>query len=155
MRNVFFLLLLIVGSTACKSGEHTTQHKYIPKSLHSLYLGMPKADAIKARPNMKLAKEESFRTAYLEEINDGTFESIVYYFDSDAPNVLYEIIIIYKDETVRDNVANTLFGEPNSENREQWYFKSKENFRIHCWKYKNKLIIVGKIYGTEWEEAPE
>lgn len=154
MKKLLLFIFALTTLSACTSSKnaHSTQKKYIPEAFHAVHLGMSKADALKARPNMKLANDSGFRTEYIEEIDDAEVTHAVYYFDDDAPQVLYEIILVYKASEMRDNVAATLLGEPNSENKKEWYFDSKEEFKIHCWAYKNKLIIAGEINGTEWEQ---
>jgi hypothetical protein len=151
-----FLLLALVALTlnACKTSKdvHATQRKHLPEKFQTLFLGMSKADAIAARPEMKFAHDSEFREEYIEDFEDSELTNAVYYFDDDAPHVLYEIIFIYKSEASRDNVAKVLLGEPNSENSQEWYFDSKEDFRMHCWTYKTKLIVTAELKGTEWEE---
>ena len=74
-----------------------------------------------------------------------------YYFDNEGSFPLYELIIEYESTAARDAEADRLFGSPNFEETE-WQYDSKEGFLIHAWKFKNKLVIAGKIAGTEWDE---
>ena len=157
MKHLLLFLFVVASLSACKSSKdiHATQRQYFPESFKALYLGMPKADAMKARPNMEFAHDSEFRVEFLEKFENSDLTNAVYYFDDAEPHILYEIILVYKSEEARDKVANALLGTPNSENSQEWYFKTKEDFLMHCWTYKTKLILAGKIRGTEWEEPLE
>lgn len=155
--SIIFLLLALTAITGCKGSRSIAskkyQARYIPAELSkSLYLGMPKADALKARPGMELTREESFRTVYLEEFTGSDISSVGYYFDTNEEGTLYEFIINYKTKARRDEVAKLLLGTPNYEDSQEWLYDSKEGFDIQAWTFQNKLVIVGKIAGTEWED---
>lgn len=167
MKNCILLLLVVLSLSACKSKKqtvdlegHEAQWKYIPSELHNTYLGMPLEDLKLERTNLRKEPNETFdfRDVYTEypPKSSGIYH-LVYYVDTDHevekekdrnPR-LYEYIIEYSSSDKRDEVAREMLGPPNS--GEEWMFDSGEGFMIHCWKHQNKLIIAGKIAGTEWE----
>lgn len=167
MRKLLLLLMCVVLVAGCNihrnsrakyngapgTSKHNKQLKYIPEEFRNLYLGMPLEEAKKARPEMSVvAGVMSFRQEYVEEINKGDIQQVVYYFDSEGEQILYEFIIDYKTESSRNIDADKLLGEPNFANEKEWLYNSGEGFKIHAWTFKKKLVIVGKIVGTEWAD---
>lgn len=150
-KNIAIAIALLMA-VACKSTKTLTQHKYIPSAFHNVRFDMPMDKALKARPAMKKIEEVDFRTVFLEEIGKDGIKQVVYYFGTEGSQPLYEMIFIYFDEDERDEAAENLLGTPNYENGKEWMYDSGEGFRIHAWKFKTKLIVAGKIKGTEWEE---
>jgi hypothetical protein len=93
-----------------------------------------------------------FRTVYIENIvNHAEIKNIGYYFDNDGEKPLYEIILIYKNEELRDIAAKKIFGEPNYKEKE-WRITRKKSYNLWAWSFKTKLIIVGMIPETEWSD---
>ena len=112
---------------------------------------MPMTDVLKLRKKASESDKNSFRTVYLEEINKDGLNSVVYYFDNDGEMPLYEMILIYESEAKRDAVAAKLLGKPNFESKE-WKIKTNKSYPLRAWAFQSKLVIVGVIKGTEWED---
>lgn len=91
--------------------------------------------------------DDSFRWVYLESLNDDKVSDIVYYFDKDGDQPLYEMIFIYKDTTVRNSDAQNLLGAPNS--GKEWRLEM-EPYTVTAWKYMSKLVMAAIIPNTEW-----
>jgi hypothetical protein len=131
----------------------------MPAYYHDLYFGMHKTAFEELRPNAKLmeSQQTEFRYTYLQKGGGKDVFETVYYVDNDEDKpVLYEMILEYYNTTARDKAAKELLGSPNyGEENNEWMFQTEEEFRIHCWTHLNKLVIVGKLPGTEWEETPE
>ncbi|NVK85013.1 MAG: hypothetical protein HWE21_11875 [Cytophagia bacterium] len=131
--------------------------KLLPKEIKTVTFGTPLDSFLKERPN---AKEENqtmdFRHVYIEEINSGNITSAVYYFDADLPGKpLYEIIVNFKDEATMELQANVLLGPSNYSgkdgNSKEWKFDlKKEEYPVHSWTFKNKIVYVMPLSGTEW-----
>ena len=95
-------------------------------------------------------QDDSFRWVYLEKVSDDAdMTEIVYYFDKDGEQPLYEMIFIYKDTNARNAAADKLLGSPNF--GEEWKFETDPH-TLTAWKYKNKLVMAAVIPQTEWAE---
>ncbi|RMG58246.1 MAG: hypothetical protein D6722_23810 [Bacteroidetes bacterium] len=148
------LLIALLSLTACqlwRGGSRVYHQRYFPGPFTDLHFQMPLAEALRHHPDMQVSSEESFRIIYTEEIGREGIQSVAYYFDSDAPRILYELVILYQDAASRDAAAARLLGPPNHE-EDEWMLDSQDGYRINAWTYQNKLILAGKIAGTEWEE---
>lgn len=159
-----FVVLLISSCGSKKQVTqlegHDVQWKYIPAEFHTTFLGMELVDFREARPNARKEPNEtdSFRDMYIEYPPEasGVFQ-VVYYIDTnhevekekDRVLKLYEYIFEYSSSDKRDRLVDPVLGSPNF-NETEWMFDSEEGFMIHCWKFQNKLVVVGKIAGTEW-----
>ena len=156
MKEIVVFLSLTFLITSCNIFKKTVRYehqKYLPAEINKLYLGMPLEDFFKQKPyfkNIEGNKIMSFRITYSENGVSDAMKEITYYFDAEKEFPLYEFILDYYDAAERDKVAQNLLGEPNYD--EEWMFETNQEFKIHAWKYMNKLIIVGKIKGTEWGE---
>lgn len=140
---------------------HTEQpanlKKLLPKEINKITFGTELNTFLKDRPN---AKEENqsmdFRHVYVEEINSGNITAAVYYFDADLPGKpLYEIIVNFKDEATMELQANILLGASNYSgkdgNAKEWKFNlKKEDYPLHSWTFKNKIVYAMPFPGTEW-----
>lgn len=146
--------LLFIGFLALILSSCGTSKNYsdlYPKGLDSkVSLGMPLDDFLQLRGiSTDDLTDDTFRKIYVEPSKSEDITDIVYYFDADGDQPLYEMIFIYKDEAKRDAEAEKLLGEPND--GEEWKLERKP-YDILAWKYKNKLILVAVIPETEWAE---
>ncbi len=94
-------------------------------------------------------KDDSFRWVYLETVDDENMTDIVYYFDKDGDQPLYEMIFIYKDTIALNEAADQLLGPPND--GKEWRI-AKDPYALTAWKYKTKLVMAALIPETEWAE---
>lgn len=131
--------------------------KFLPKEVNKLTFGTGLNDFLKDRPNAKESDQNmDFRHVYVEEVNSGNITAVVYYFDADLPGKpLYEIIVNFKDEATMELQANILLGPSNYSgkdgNSKEWKFNLKnEEYPVHNWTFKNKIIYVMPFPGTEW-----
>lgn len=93
-----------------------------------------------------------FREVYFESVGKNGIESISYYFDNEGDLPLYEIIIVYESESVRDVVAAKKLGAPNYKEKE-WKLDMDADYPLHAWTFKNKLIYAVPLKGSEWEDG--
>jgi len=149
-KKLFFLIATVTLLTSCGNSQKTSK-AILPEVVDSeIELGMTLSEFNKVKSeNVEEAQRESFRIVFLEKMNDTKVSDIVYYFDSDDEQVLYEIIIVYKEEAGRDAAAKELFGEPNHDEKE-WRLTRPESFNVWAWPHKTKLVVVGMFPGTEW-----
>ncbi|XOV65990.1 MAG: hypothetical protein ACFHU9_10175 [Fluviicola sp.] len=143
---IIFLVLLI---TSCATSR--TYGKKYPEQLNKdVDFNMSLADfnALKGSKTDNM-KDDTFRWVYVEEIADDKMTNIVYYFDKDGNQPLYEMIFIYNDTIARDEAADKLLGVPN--NGQEWRFE-QDPYPLTAWKYKNKLVLAAVIPQTEWDE---
>ncbi len=148
---LFPVFIFFLAACAITGGGHKIQKKYIPAELKKVYLGMSMADFKKARPNVVFEEDNimNFRVVGAETFENGDITLINYYFDAEGEFPLYEIIISYKDAETRNAVVEKLYGEPNFE--KEWRFDSEEDFEIMVWNFAKKIVIAGRIAGTEWD----
>lgn len=174
MKNIIYSCLFFIGFiTACKTvtlpSNHSkfssvsiptatqTQKKLLFKELldSGLYLGMPKEDYLKIRPNAEYNSDvHDFRSIYVEEKFSHRFETVICYIDNDNKQPLYEFILILNPSLNANDIANEHFGLPNEGT--EWRFPPSETnlpYTIAAWTYKNKIIIAATIKGTEWENG--
>lgn len=109
----------------------------------------------KRRPNLEVKhlENDDFRyrwTEFMEASNP--ISQVIYCFDDAEEKPLYELVIFYRDLSVRDAWIRKYFGEPNAENGREWAFILKKGLGIQAWRYEDRLIVVGLIPGTEWAE---
>jgi len=161
MNRTYFILGLLTGLLllgACrtrKSAASLSAHpvqRYLPAEVRDLYFGLPLETFLQQKRDLTRPEGEmDFRIVLVEEFAKGQAESMVYYFDADEDEPLYEIIAIYPDEATRDAVAADLLGEPNYDGSE-WRYDSGEGYQIWAWTFKTKLIIAAILPNTEWAD---
>jgi len=133
--------------------------KLLPKEISKTQFGVGIKDFLKAHPNAAEADNgtNDFRHVYIEDFGSNGISTIVYYFDADLPGKpLYEIIVNYVDEATMELKANVQLGKPNYSGKDgkskEWKFEIKEDYPLHCWTFRNKIIYAYPIKGTEWNE---
>ena len=147
--------LFIAGCGPSKKAQSTSKkgHPFLPEVVSNLDFGMSMEEVKALRPNIRDAEGKyDFRKEYLEEVYDNGIEYIGYYFNKAESWPLYEIIIGYDSEDLMKAKAFQLLGEKNHEKGEEWMLDSGRGYQIHAWTFQKKLVIVGKIGGTEWDE---
>ena len=148
-------LVLGAGWKSSKS-DCRIQRKYLMAEVKGLCLGMSLDEFSRKKSNfgqLEIDNDMGFRKVYLEKAVDmeGVL-SIVYYFDSDGSQPLYEIIIQYSSEYLAKGKANKKLGKPND--GDEWRFTSVKtglSYDIKAWIYKSKVVIAAMMDGTEWE----
>ncbi|MGB1103226.1 MAG: hypothetical protein ACPG21_06315 [Crocinitomicaceae bacterium] len=147
MKNYILACLTLLVLFGCATD------RFLPNEVDKrIEFGMSKESFLKFKKD-DVSKENDgfdFRHVYIEYLKNSPVEFLVYYFDADNNEPLYEIILNYKDEKVRDEAAKSLFGEPNHENNTEWMLPQKNGPTIAAWTFKNKLVIVAQIAETEW-----
>jgi len=152
-RLLVVLCLFLLAATASAQTKKNSKG-LLPKSHKDLWFGMPMAAFGEARPFDKdsLGTSMDFRRTLVERQaadNAPGLHWAVYYFDAEDDFPLYEIILEYGHEGLRDEAAKKLLGEPNA--GDEWYFPNHKGFPFRAWLYQNKLILAAAIPGSEWE----
>ena len=157
MRLLSLMLLssmLMLG--ASKSSEKVSSKKanpYLPEQLQEIDFGWPLTRVADIRDlRSEDMVDETFRKAVYQHIQLGDIEGVAYYFDGDGEQPLYELIVQYNTEAARDAAADKLLGKPNYENNKEWLIDTKRGYKLRAWKFKNKLVLVALLPGTEWYE---
>ena len=150
MKNLFILLFVVASSFAY--GQKSPQ-KFLPKELRkSISFNMTMKEFLSKKDASTLSYTDGgFRHIYLEEVDMDDISSIVYYFDKDDHEPLYEVILVYNDEATRDAAAKKLLGSPNTTGGE-WLKSHKKRKDVRAWTFKTKLVIVQLLDKTEWAE---
>ena len=147
------LFILVCGITALSISSCATSgyQKHYPEQLSKkVDFDMPLSDFNDLKgTSASDMKDESFRYVYVEEISDSELANIVYYFDKDGDQPLYEMIFVYKDTNTLNTAADKLLGDPNY--GEEWRLEKKP-YVLTAWKYKTKLVLAALIPNTEWAE---
>lgn len=145
MKRILPLLsLLILG--ACAGGNH------LHSTLKKVEWEMAPGDLMQLRSNVEFVYDAGFRHLYMEENPHENISAVIYYFDiEDGMNPrLYEVIMQFQDEQLRDEFAEKL-GPPNTPEGE-WEWYDKEGILFKAWTFQSKLIVAKVIPGCEWDE---
>lgn len=155
---IFPLLCVLLLLGACRTrkasaslSEHPVR-RYLPQEVRDLYFGLSLATFLEQKRDLTRPEGEmDFRIVLVEDFAEAQAESMVYYFDADDHEPLYEVIAIYPDVATRNTVAAELLGEPNHEGKE-WRYDSGEGYQIWAWTFQKKLVIAAILPGTEWAD---
>lgn len=136
--------ILILGGISFGFGHG--QAKYFPESHQNIFIGMHMDSLLKIKgPNLEASK--SFKgTPQLKEYpkQDTLFTYTLYLFNKD--NILYEVIIDYKNHFELFAYMKDFYGAPNIENKE-WLLKLDNQKELYIWEYNNRWCIAdGEIY---------
>lgn len=154
MRNLLLLVPLLFLAWPCQSQAGASDTvQLLPENLRKfVYFNMPRKEFLQRQPQVaELSQRVSFRRVYVDTSATDPLDFIVFYFDKDRHEPLYEVILAFKDTTSRNQVANQLLGPPNYKGNE-WYVPRDSAFDYSAWRFQNKLVIIGRIEGTEWAE---
>lgn len=143
----FLPLFSILLISACGSTN------YLHTSLKKVEWEMTPNEVLGVRPGLQFNKDDGFRLVYLEEEPHGDLLNHVYYFDieSNQEPRLYEVIMEFRSESLRDAYAAKLLGPTNTTDGE-WRWTDAQGGSYMGWTYKQKLIVVKVIPGCEWDE---
>lgn len=152
MKKLVLLITLIAIVITGFSQTKKETKGFLPKEFKKLYFGMSLEEFIKVKKlgMVELDKTFDFRISYIEIFENSEIKEIDCYFDAEGNIPFYEIIIDYHDPVDCDAEAEKLFGPPNLEG--EWLFEREDSFDIKAWTFMNKLVIVGVLPGTEWDE---
>ena len=163
--NKLLIALSFASLIGCKTSSKLPkaaqpQEDYLFKELieQGLYLGLSQEEFKVSRPNAE-KKIDSFdyRTTFVDKNFSERFTSIIYYFDKDGEQPLYEFIIFLNENLNADELAKEHFGLPNYQDKE-WRFPPVQTdlpYTLAAWTYKNKVIIAATMKDTEWEHGIE
>lgn len=152
--NMKVVLSLLACVFFTLSHAQKNPNKFLPASVRkTIHFEMTEYEYVGARSKDQYDfKDDTFRHVFIENVeNDPAIESVVLYFDQDGDKKLYEVILIFKEETKRDAYAVRTLGQPNTVEGE-WVLKHKKRPDVNAWKFKNKLVLVLKIPGCEWDD---
>jgi hypothetical protein len=158
MRPIFLLFMLFFLLLGCHL--HTAAQRpaaddntYLPPEVReSVYLGMPLNEFKKIKTDVSFGEQLiDYRIEGKELPEKSRIREITYLFDTDDTQPLYQIIIEYINEPVREKAVEKLLGAPNTVTGE-WIIDTQTGFNVQAWVIEKKFIVVGKIKGTEWEE---
>lgn len=128
----------------------------LPKALKKIWFGMPLETFGEVVPLRDLSEEETsmdFRRVFADKDPDWKIDGldyVVYYFDGEGTEPLYEIILNFSSEAARDAAAADWFGTPNAEDGE-WWHPEHEAFAWRAWPFQTKLVVAAVLPGSEWE----
>ncbi|MEM9327304.1 MAG: hypothetical protein AAGA85_16675 [Bacteroidota bacterium] len=145
------LLCLVIGCAVVpQSAMH--QQKYFPEGLSEVYLGMTYEFMNKTREATQLEPVEwsadSTLLAYQEVHSDKAFDRVIYFFDAEGDQLLFEMAVEYPDGINPEEVAAKLYGGPNADEGE-WYFEDEEyGDRLSMWINGQQLVISNRSIRT-------
>ncbi len=150
---LLFISLFLCNTSGMAQNKTSNALNVLPSEINSeIYFGMNLADfknVIGRDLVLETKNDTDFRLVYSQKTTIPEIPTVVYYFDNEQNKPLYEIIINYQNEEQAKKAATLLFGQPNF-NQTEWRIKIQGFPEIWSWVYKNKLIVVAKIYGSEW-----
>lgn len=146
---ITFVLLLSLSSCGI---FRSSLGNGIPEFLSDVHWEMPSWE-LEKNHRLVLIHERSFREVYHEqEPTESGVSDIIYYFaviEGRGDRPLYEIIINFDSEKLRNDFADDHLGEPNTEDGEWEWTLNDEQYR--AWTFQSKLIIVKVVPGCEWD----
>jgi len=123
-------------------------NQIVPKEIQKAFpIGMNEADFKKANPNLGVDNSFGFRNVYEIYNFSDDIKEIVFYFNNKGKNELYEYIIQYKSEELR-NKAIKKYKAPNK--GKEWEWTSKDNLKFKAWIFSNTLVIAVAYPNSEW-----
>ena len=138
-----FLCLIALNSIAQNTTiDGALQKPYLPKEVKDLYVGIPKADAMKLHKAMAVTKKSLF--GYPDEIfKTGDVKMISYQLTGDS--IVSEFIIEYRSEAKAIAIAKKMYkntNDPSTGFQYSWLFPLKDGLILKIWIYKNKICIT-------------
>lgn len=159
MLNITVTILVLLSSLGVSAQETTFT---FPKGISpDLKFGMSLAE-FKQTADMKTMRIDdtrSWRKVLYQPSEYPEIKSLIYYFAKDVFNKpLYEVIITYSSTQQAIKKASQYFGSPNfigedSEEPNEWRFAAADkDLPKWVWVYKDQIVIVAKVPGSEWDE---
>lgn len=150
---VLILFLLGISLAGCQTVE-PDYRGYLPAVAKDTDFGMSLSAFRAAFPGAVQADhgQHDFRQVWIRENLGAGVDLAVYYFDTEGPMPMYEIILNYADPAARDRWAAANLGKPNHPNGKEWIFPTESGWDLNIWTYQNKLIFAASMPGTEWDE---
>lgn len=146
-----FLVFTTSSFTSHAAFDDGNEKKYLPKELRKVRFGMSFEEVSALKKGLTETEQDyDFRKVYQEQVGLKGIASLVYYFDADEGIGLYEVIVIYDSESIRDKEAGKLLGSPNFKGKE-WKMDIGEDYDLYAWTFQNKLVFAVDMKGTEWE----
>ncbi len=144
---------LLNGCVTTRTAATADHLQYFPLEVQQVRMGMSLQEFKQAHQgdDLDIDNTMGFRISVTRAFPQGPISDIVYEFDAEGENPLYELIIRYREEVSADAVAARKYGPPNYE-KSEWRFPTTDGFAIRVWTYQNKLIIVATIPGTEFAD---
>jgi hypothetical protein len=151
---LLFITLLLSNTSVIAQKKTSNAINVLPPEINSaIYFGMNFADFKNVIGSDLVLESEiinnGFRLVYTQKTKIPKIPVLIYYFANEQNIPLYEIIINYQNNEQAKKAATLLFGQPNF-NQTEWRVKIKGFPEVWSWVYKNKLVVVAKIYGSEW-----
>jgi hypothetical protein len=147
---LFTLIALLTMSTGLFAQKDP--NVFLPESIRaSASFGMTEKEFLASHSADNYTfRDENFRHTYSEVVkNDPNIEMVTYYFDQDGDKKMYEVILVYKNESARNRYTTEVFGKPNS-GKGDWLISHKKRPDVKAWNFKNNLMIVLVIPECEW-----
>ena len=150
---LLFISLFFCSTSVIAQNKTSNTINVLPPEINSeIYFGMNLANfknVIGSNLVLETKNDNDFRLVYSQKTKLPETPTVIYYFDNEQNKPLYEIIINYQNKDQAKKAATLLFGESNL-NQTEWRIKIQGFPEVWSWVYKNKLIVVAKIYGSEW-----
>jgi len=144
---------IIVGMLLAGQILTAQVRRVFPKPVHKLELGMSLeafSDEYETLDPYQLDREE-FRYRWEQDLGGKKgIASATFYFDDGSDRPLYEVILVYDDLRARDQWLAKYYGPPNAAEGTEWAYELPSGYPLRAWCYKNRLVIVAALPGTEW-----
>jgi hypothetical protein len=139
------LLLLTIAFSSCKITQRVAKEhqKFFPEEIKAVYLGMNlnQLKAIRNKNNLSIDPGSQVTYAF-EKFSNKDYTQINYQFDNN--NILYEVIISYREELNIFDKFEEKYGQSNS--RKEWIFENIDGINIKIWVFNNRLCIANQKY---------
>jgi hypothetical protein len=146
------LLSLCLLVPLVSSAQNFNTKTVIPKSLSDYPFGMRLGDFTKKNSSATTrASNTPGRIEYLDNVASKEIKQVIYYFDDDNDQPLYEMIIQFNSARDLDNHCSNKLGSPNE--GKQWKWKTKEGHIFKAWRFGTTLVLALALPSTEWENG--
>lgn len=144
------LVLILFSSVAFGQNEILHPKKIVPKQIYKKFpLGMSENDFKKSNPDLSGDNSFSFRTEYTITDFSAEIKEIIFYFNNSGNKELYEYIIKFNEENIRDkNIAK--FKSPNIDAK-TWQWLHKDGTKIRAWIFGSSLVVAAAYPKSEWD----
>ena len=128
---------------------------YFPADLRYLRFGLTLAEFKVFEPDLDYQTFEGVRLYAAKKTSVGAISEFEAYFELSEPHLYYEVIVVFKSETQRDQSAAALLGNPNF--GKEWLIPLNDQKAIHVWKaFEDKLVYkyLPKGVSSVYEDLP-
>jgi hypothetical protein len=124
-------------------------------SLDGIRLGMTQDAFMLIRPQCSdIWYQNEQRTVTVDSITFDGITAITFYFAREGQRPLYEFVVEFDDQAMREDAAFDMLGPANFPGQaNQWVINHQDSLITLAWAYDNMLVVAANLPDTEWQES--